>query len=109
MTWESFVGPAITVLSSVGGGLVAAMAYIRTQEKRTDKHEHTLYGENGQNGLKARIQDLEDWREGKPPYGPKNLESRCIHGAAGEIQNRVMPHVDDLNRRVDVLEHRKAR
>lgn len=44
---------------------------------------------NGGDGLRGKVKDLDDWRHGNPPYGGpqhKNLESRCRHDCANEIQ-----------------------
>jgi hypothetical protein len=64
--------------------------------KLIDKHDHTLYGEDGDNGHKATLRDLLDWRYGRGDYGPKDLETRCRHDAQNEIQKTMDKMADEM-------------
>lgn len=134
MTWYEWVAFGILVLGFVGGVLWWARNLERSKDakvlkvkeqileairelrdeheewldrigKQIDKHDHTLYGPDGKNGLKSDVADQEAWRFGKGVYGPHDLETRCRHTAknldqelmdklTGEIERRKFPRRD---------------
>lgn len=63
---------------------------------------HIVEGTAGDNGVRHDVRDLSNWREGKHPYGPYDLESRCRHAARNldqEMIDKLEEQVRELKRR----------